>query len=416
MDEEPTDPTDPVEETLPAHSTSAYSIEMPAEIIDTPTHSGELAPIGTSSPIVTSGDGGSDLNEGNQKDDLQNMEAESDEVEKFSLVNEVLEPRGTETTPVKTTSPPEAEPDIKEGSGLAGQIVPTTERCVTPTNLLSTDSPSRPRTSPKRNPPEGSEAATDWESAVKRHCSSTPEHTPFSRLPGRMPYWTPSLAEEVESGAAGGGGDESPMLRGEGPAASPMAPEDVSDVLNDPLSTTPLDRDELSGPLGDEPALAKGVVDPSEEERLPKLSEGEELNAARGRVDPAGTPTETELQPRLGPEASEVDTRPPNENEVRQPSGPETFETGTRPSSPASSQDAEELYDCLIPPFQWSCKELSVSVYSHGNNFESPSVEATTPYQPHIGKVLMRATDWTYYQAQDKVRPIEYHPDWPDEL
>ncbi len=28
----------------------------------------------------------------------------------------------------------------------------------------------------------------------------------------------------------------------------------------------------------------------------------------------------------------------------------------------------------------------------------------------------MRATDWTYYQAHDYVRPNEYHADWPDEL
>ncbi len=28
----------------------------------------------------------------------------------------------------------------------------------------------------------------------------------------------------------------------------------------------------------------------------------------------------------------------------------------------------------------------------------------------------MRATDWTYYQAQDEVDPTEYHPDWPTEL
>ncbi len=28
----------------------------------------------------------------------------------------------------------------------------------------------------------------------------------------------------------------------------------------------------------------------------------------------------------------------------------------------------------------------------------------------------MRATDWTCYRTQDEVRPMEYHPDWPDEL
>ncbi len=98
IDEGLTDPTDLVEETLPAHSISADSIETPAEVICSPPCSGGPAPIGTSSPIVTSGDGGSDPNEGNRQDDLQHIEAESDVVEKFSITNEVLEPQGTEFT------------------------------------------------------------------------------------------------------------------------------------------------------------------------------------------------------------------------------------------------------------------------------------------------------------------------------
>ncbi len=28
----------------------------------------------------------------------------------------------------------------------------------------------------------------------------------------------------------------------------------------------------------------------------------------------------------------------------------------------------------------------------------------------------MRATDWTYYHAQDEANPTEYHPDWPTGL
>ncbi len=181
MDEGPTDPTDLVEETSPALSTGADLIETPAEVIRSPPHSGGLAPIGTSSPIVTTEDGGSDPNEGSLKDDLQDIEAESDEVEKFSLANEVLEPQGTEAPPAMTSSPPEAEPDIEKESGVAGQSVPMTEWCVTPTDLLSVDSPSRSRTNPKRkqlSPSEGSEIATDWENTVKRHRGSTPEHTP----------------------------------------------------------------------------------------------------------------------------------------------------------------------------------------------------------------------------------------------
>ncbi len=86
-----------------------------------------------------------------------------------------------------------------------------------------------------------------------------------------------------------------------------------------------------------------------------------------------------------------------------------------RPSSPAASQDASGLDDRVIPPFQWT-KELSASVDSRGNDFEFPNVEATTPYRHHLGRVSMRATDWTYYRAQNEVTPIEYHPDWTDEL
>ena len=91
-----------------------------------------------------------------------------------------------------------------------------------------------------------------------------------------------------------------------------------------------------------------------------------------------------------------MDTRPPDVDERQQPSRPEAFETNPQPSSPTASQGAEELDDCAIPPFQLT-KELSVSVDSRGNDFESPNAEATMPYQPHVGRVSMRATNWTYY-------------------
>ncbi len=108
-------------------------------------------------------------------------------------------------------------------------------------------------------------------------------------------------------------------------------------------------------------------------------------------------------------------TQPPDGDEERQSSGPEPFKTSTRPSRPAASQDVEESDNYAIPSFQWT-KPLSLSVYSCGNDFESPTGDVTTPYQPHIGKVSMRATDWTYYRSQDEEKPMEYHPDWPIEL
>ncbi len=53
---------------------------------------------------------------------------------------------------------------------------------------------------------------------------------------------------------------------------------------------------------------------------------------------------------------------------------------------------------------------------SRRNDFESPNGEVTRPYQRHLGKTYMRATDWTYYHAQDEANPTEYHPDWPTGL
>ncbi len=124
---------------------------------------------------------------------------------------------------------------------------------------------------------------------------------------------------------------------------------------------------------------------------------------------------ETEPQPPLGPEASKVGTRPPDVDEEWQPSEPEAFKIGMRSSSPVASQDAEGLDDYMIPPFQCN-KTLSLSVDSRRNDFQCPNGDITIPYQPRIGKVSMRATDWTYYHAQDEVQPTEYHPDWPDEF
>ena len=153
-----------------------------------------------------------------------------------------------------------------------------------------------------------------------------------------MPYWTPSLAENEELGAAGEGGEKSPIQqKEEEPANPPMAPGDIDkpselqqgEESEDLLFTTPLGGDKSSGPSREEGAPADGVVDPSEEERLPKLPEGQESDAARGKLEPAETSAETEPQPPLGPEASEVDTRPSDGDKGQQPSGPEAFEIST---------------------------------------------------------------------------------------
>ncbi len=218
------------------------------------------------------------------------MVADSDEAEeKFSLAKEVLEPWVLDAIPAVTSLPPEIKPDTKEGAAVAEYTVPTPERCVTQTGLLSAAaSPSRPRTSPKRkqlSSPAGSEVIDGWENAVKRHRGSMPESIPYSRLPGRMPYGTPCLAEEEGPGAAGEGRNESPIQREEGElAAPPMVLKDIGkppdlqqgEEPKDLLVTAPVDGGKPLGPSGDEPALAEGVM----EGWLLKLSEGDESTAA----------------------------------------------------------------------------------------------------------------------------------------
>ncbi len=117
----------------------------------------------------------------------------------------------------------------------------------------------------------------------------------------------------------------------------------------------------------------------------------------------------------MEPGAPNVGTQSPDGDEGWQPSKPEPFAISTPPSSLAASHEAEEWDDHAIPSFQWS-KPLNQSTDSRGNDFESPNEDVTRPYQCHIGKVSMRATDWMYYQSQDEVNPTAYHPDWPTEL
>ncbi len=221
VDEGPTNPTDLVEEMSP--------------VMSTPPRSGEPAPIGTSSPITVPGDDGIDPSEGSRRDNLQGMEADSDEAEeRFSLAEEVLEPREMGATPAEARLPPELKPDMEEKASVAEYTAPTPEGCVTTTGLLSaTGSLSRPRASPKRkqpSSPEGSEIAAEWVSTVKRHCGSVSEHAPSSRLPGRMLYGASSLDQKEGPGAVEEGGDRAPILQeDEGPAVPPMTPGNTSD-------------------------------------------------------------------------------------------------------------------------------------------------------------------------------------------
>ncbi len=90
----------------------------------------------------------------------------------------------------------------------------------------------------------------------------------------------------------------------------------------------------------------------------------------------------------------------PDEEKDRPSKGPKTLERGALPASPASSQGIEGPFGYQLPPFQWSPRELSVLVDSRCGDFKSPITrEATVPYRGCLGKVSMKVTVWTYYQA-----------------
>ena len=310
-EEGPMDPTDPVEETPSARSTSADPTQAPIEVIDTPHHSSEPAP----------GDSEPGPDEGNRPGDPQDMEAESDGTdEKLPLGNEELEPWDREVTPEKVTPPSEAGKDTREGSEEVGPTVSAAERCVTPTDLLLIDSPSRPRPSPKRkqlSPPEGSKAATEWENTVKQHCGSTPERTPSSRLPGRMPYGLPPATKETASGVAESEGDgsmeplqeevpvDSPiMLQDENKPLGPLRGDEVTEFTPTALSG----EDKPAGPLRNGPTGYDPIM-----EALDLFREDEP-------VRPLGEEGSGTIQERdEGVETSDQES-------VRPPSDPETFD------------------------------------------------------------------------------------------
>ncbi len=95
VDEEPINPTDPVEDILPVHSPEAELKEVPAAGESVPP-----CPDGASSPIMVPREDGCDLNEESQKDSLQNEPAGEAEAERSpSFVEETLELQEMEATP-----------------------------------------------------------------------------------------------------------------------------------------------------------------------------------------------------------------------------------------------------------------------------------------------------------------------------
>ncbi len=101
VDEEPMDPTDPVEDTLPVHNPETELKEVPAAGESVPPSSD-----GASYHIMVSREDGHGSSEESQKDSEQAGEAGAEE--KLSLVEETLEPREMDATPAVPPPSPEA--------------------------------------------------------------------------------------------------------------------------------------------------------------------------------------------------------------------------------------------------------------------------------------------------------------------
>ncbi len=146
VDEEPIDPTDPVEEILPVHSPEAELKEVPAAGGSVPPRSD-----GASSPITVPWEDGCDLNKESRKDSLLSEQADEDGAEGRPSFVETPEPREIDATPAVTPLSPNAELEMEERADVAEYRAPTPEGYVTPTGLLSAaSSPSRPRTATRR--------------------------------------------------------------------------------------------------------------------------------------------------------------------------------------------------------------------------------------------------------------------------
>ena len=99
------------------------------------------------------------------------------------------------------------------------------------------------------------------------------------------------------------------------------------------------------------------------------------------------------------------------------PVDPEAPEQGDGSASPSPFWDVEEPFDYQIPLFPLGTLWKSDSADSCYEDFLSPlSRDATVPYQMYLEKVLMKVTDFTYYQAQDEVKPTDLHHGWRQEL
>ncbi len=411
VDEEPRDSTDPVGDASPAPDPETETAKTLPTEGNTPPN-----PNGATCPTIMLPEDGPGSDEESWKDRLHCEQVGEAGAEEESVpVGDIVDPREMDTTPAATLLSPATSPETEEKIPIAEYHAPTPEGYVTPTSVLSaTGSPTRPRASPKQKQllsREGSEIAAGLACAVKRHCRSSPELVPSPRLPGRMPYGLPSCLEGEEPERVGGRESQSSTSeRDEGLRMPPTTPVHAARSLDvsqgeepkDPIFATPPEENKSSGTLLNSPATGKEDADGN------FLGPLDELAASPNHPTTIRSPAGATLSSPAGPETSKGAV-PPSVGSGEEPlTGPEPVAASTRPSSPAT----ERKDSPTIPPFQFT-QPLDVPTGSRGDDFGSPVVETTKPYQRYLGQTSMRKSDWTYYQEQDQADPAEYHPSWP---
>ncbi len=379
VDEEPRNSTDPVENASPAPDP-----ETELETVAAAEDDASSNPDRVGCPAIMLPEDGPGSEEGGQKDSACREHAGEAGAEEGSVpVEDAVDPREMDTTPVATPPSPAASPETEEKISIAEYHAPTPEGYVTPTGVLSaTGSPIWPRASPKRkqlSSPEGSEIAAGLVCAVKRHCGSVSELALDPRLPGRMPYGLPSRLDGEELASVGRRESQSSMSeRGEGLRTPPTTPVHAAHSSNasqeeepeDLVFATPPEENKSFGTLTTNPAADKEGPNGN------FLGPLDELAASPSHSTNVSSPAGATLSSPAGQETSEGAVPPSVRSEGEPPTGSEPTAVSTRPSSP----DAEGEDNPTIPPFQFT-QPLNVSTDSRENDFGSPIGEITEPYQ-----------------------------------
>ena len=327
VDEEPINPTDPVEDILPAHSP-----EVELEEVPTAGESVPPCPDETGSSTVVPREDGDDLIEESQKDSLQREQVgEAGAEGRPSVMEEALEPQEMDATPAVTPPSPKAALEMEERANVAEYLAPTPEGC-DPHQLVvyygfssTAEGEAEEET---MSLPEGSEIADGLVSAVKQHCGSASESAPNSRLPGRMPYGSSSRADGEEPRAVGGEGNQTPMLQRSGDSRTPPATPERRDHSPDlSLEEEPEEHLFVTPPEGDRPSgIARYEFTEAEGDTSGNFSEWpDKLAAPRSQLTLAKTPDGTEPQPPAGPDAPDEGTRRHTQNLVAASTRPSLY-------------------------------------------------------------------------------------------